>query len=85
MRAIILAADRGTRLASFLAERIPKCLLKIGKDVWYELKKNKDFTEVIEQIDDLVKGQKFAGAAAGLLLCPGQFDREQGGAGWFRR
>ena len=32
MRAIILAAGRGTRLASFLAERIPKCLLKIGTE-----------------------------------------------------
>ena len=32
MRAIILAAGRGTRLASFLEERIPKCLLQIGTE-----------------------------------------------------
>ncbi len=32
MRAIILAAGRGTRLASYLDEAIPKCLLKIGSE-----------------------------------------------------
>jgi choline kinase len=32
MRAIILAAGRGTRLASFLEERVPKCLIKIGAE-----------------------------------------------------
>ncbi len=32
MRAIILAAGRGTRLASVLEERIPKCLIKIGTE-----------------------------------------------------
>jgi len=32
MHAIILAAGRGTRLASYLEERIPKCLLKIGAE-----------------------------------------------------
>ena len=32
MRAIILAAGRGTRLASFLEERIPKCLIQIGAE-----------------------------------------------------
>ncbi len=32
MRAIILAAGRGTRLASFLEEKLPKCLLKIGTE-----------------------------------------------------
>ncbi len=39
----------------------------INHDTWLDYKKDKDLTGVIREIEDLIKDQKFAGAAADLL------------------
>ena len=39
----------------------------INFDTWCEYKKDKDLTDVIHEIESVIKDQKFAGAAADLL------------------
>ncbi|AVX04227.1 terminase, small subunit [Maritalea myrionectae] len=41
--------------------------LDIGQTTWSEYKANKDFAGVITQVEDIIRTQKFAGAAADLL------------------
>jgi hypothetical protein len=41
--------------------------LDICKDTWYEYASLKDFTEVTKKIENVIRSQKFAGAAADLL------------------
>jgi hypothetical protein len=39
----------------------------VTKDIWYTLKTKNDFSEVVTRIENVIKSQKFAGAAADLL------------------
>lgn len=39
----------------------------IRKSTWYNYKKNPEFLEVIEAIEEVMREQKFSGAAAGLF------------------
>lgn len=41
--------------------------LDINEDTWFEYKKREGFTEVTTRVDKIIRDQKFAGAAAGLL------------------
>jgi hypothetical protein len=41
--------------------------LKIGNQTWYEYKSREDFSEVITDIEQVIRNQKFTGAAADLL------------------
>ena len=41
--------------------------LDIGKQTWYDYCEREDFTAVTNQIDSVIRSQKFAGAAADLL------------------
>lgn len=43
--------------------------LQINRDTWYEWRKNedKDYSDIISWVDDVIRDQKFTGAAAGLL------------------
>lgn len=44
------------------------CLfLDISRPTWYEYKEHEDFTYIIGKIEDVIRSQKFAGAAADLL------------------
>lgn len=44
------------------------CLfLDIGTSTWYEYCQNEDFTDITSKIDNVIRSQKFAGAAADLL------------------
>jgi len=44
------------------------CLfLGIGRSTWGDYKKMEDFSEVVEQVENVIRSQKFAGAAADLL------------------
>ena len=44
------------------------CLfLDISIQTWYDYKERKDFIEIISKIENVIKSQKFAGAAADLL------------------
>ncbi len=44
------------------------CLfLGIGRSTWGDYKKMKDFSEVVEEVENVIRSQKFAGAAADLL------------------
>jgi hypothetical protein len=44
------------------------CLfLDISTQTWYDYKERKDFIEIISKIENVIKSQKFAGAAADLL------------------
>ena len=41
--------------------------LKISNDTWYNYKKDKDFLDIMNEAEQIIKDQKFAGAAADLL------------------
>jgi hypothetical protein len=41
--------------------------LGISKQAWFNYKDNEDFIDIISQIENVIKSQKFAGAAADLL------------------
>ena len=41
--------------------------LDISKQTWYDYKEKKDFIDVTSKIEDVIRSQKFAGAAADLL------------------
>lgn len=41
--------------------------LDISTQTWYDYKEKQDFIEVISKIENVIKSQKFAGAAADLL------------------
>ena len=44
------------------------CLfLDIGTSTWYEYRQKQDFTDITKRIEDVIRSQKFAGAAADLL------------------
>lgn len=44
------------------------CLfLDITQETWGQYRNNKDFSEVIKQVEETIRAQKFAGAAADLL------------------
>jgi len=44
------------------------CLfLGIGRSTWGDYKARDDFSEVVEQVENVIRSQKFAGAAADLL------------------
>lgn len=44
-----------------------RLFLDLGLQTWYEYKKRNEFIEVTETIDDCIREQKFAGAAAGFF------------------
>lgn len=44
-----------------------KLFLDIGNQTWYDYAARKDFVSICEKIDRVIRTQKFAGAAAGLL------------------
>lgn len=39
----------------------------IGRQTWYDLKKNEEFSYIIEAIENIIFNQQYEGAAAGLL------------------
>jgi hypothetical protein len=41
--------------------------LDISKQTWYDYKERKDFIDITSKIEDVIRSQKFAGAAADLL------------------
>jgi hypothetical protein len=41
--------------------------LDITQQTWFEWRKDKDFSEVVTRTEEIIKAQKFAGAAADLL------------------
>lgn len=41
--------------------------LHINQDTWYEYGKREGFSEVVTRAEEVIRDQKFAGAAAGLL------------------
>lgn len=41
--------------------------LGINKDTWYDYRKKEDFSDVCQIIEEIIKTQKFTGAAADLL------------------
>lgn len=43
------------------------CLyLDIGRDTWISMRSNKDFSDVVRKVDDIIYNQKFEGAAMGV-------------------
>ena len=41
--------------------------LNIDKDTWYQYSKREDFTNICKKVDEVIRQQKFEGAAAGFL------------------
>lgn len=41
--------------------------LHINRDTWYDYRKQKDFSDICEEIEGIIYDQKFSGAAADLL------------------
>ncbi len=62
---VIVKGD-ATKMRAMTIEGL--CLfLDINRTTWYDYAKNEDFTNIISKIEDVIKSQKFAGAAADLL------------------
>lgn len=62
---VIVSGD-ATKMRAMTIEGL--CLfLDISRPTWYEYKEHKDFSYIIGKIEDVIKSQKFAGAAADLL------------------
>ena len=58
--------DKITKMRAMTLEGL-WLFLDIAKTTWYAYKEREDFKAVIERIENVVKQQKFAGAAADLL------------------
>lgn len=41
--------------------------LDISQETWCDYRKKKDYSEIIEKVDQIIREQKFTGASAGLL------------------